>query len=119
MSEEVLTVGEMIREILKGYLVEGLTYNSVRKELKDKYGKTIHERGGYTFINREMEKGYITAKRVKGHIKVYTLMPENLRNEAKTVKENLAFLKGLFEDEKVEIIGSKLTKKDFNRLELI
>jgi len=113
---------------------DGLTYKRIIELYNERYNpSTITKETGYIFLQRL--KGYnkktkkfdnpilIRAEskdNVKGKCFFYKPTALALNQETFSDKINdLEYLKSLFEKEKVEIIGSKLTKDDFKRLELI
>ena len=115
-EERYISVGEQIIEILKDELVLGLTFVKIKEKLREKYDREISKRGGYVYMKRLMDKGFVKAESVGQKIKAYKLIPENLR---KDITKDFEYLKSLFEREAIEIIGSKLTESDFKRLDVI
>jgi len=107
---------------------DGLTINKIIVIYNERYNPDMLTKDlCYAYLQRL--KGYgnkpILVKaenkdNIKGKCFIYKPTVLALNQEPFSDKINdLEYLKSLFEKEKVEIIGSKLTKDDFKRLELI
>lgn len=108
---------EQILELIKEN--DGLTYTTLIRKYNEKYDinpdnpDTLKEKSGYSYLKRLKKDGLI--ENDKGTNVLYKPTSKAFSDKP----NDLEYLKSLFEKEKVEIIGSKLTKDDFERLELI
>ena len=99
---------------------DGLTYDTLNKKYKEKYNSELNKNSVYKFLQRLKNDKMIisesqTEKDTKSKQYIYKATAKG-----KNYKINdLEFLKELFEREAIEIKGNKLTKDDFERLDVI
>jgi len=105
---KILGIKEKILELLVEN--DGLSFIGILDKYKEKYDVNLNESSGYKFLQRLRDNNMIITE---NHYYKPTAKGKNYQTD------DLEFLKNLFEREAVEIRGSKLTKEDFERLDVI
>jgi len=111
-----------IKEKILGLIVEndGLSYENISKKYKEKYNSELNRNSIYKFLQRLKDDKMIIAESLKEKETKNKQYIYNATIKGKNYEINdLEFLKGLFEREAIWIIDEKLTKDDFERLDVI